>query len=62
MDFLRLAGLCVERNRSAAPHGGCSHLCSAVALFTLVGIAGEDDGDAPDLDAIVKADAGVANR
>jgi hypothetical protein len=28
------------------------------ALFTLVGIAGEDDLDAPDLDAIPKADAG----
>jgi hypothetical protein len=27
------------------------------ALFTLVGIAGEDDLDAPDLDAIAKADA-----
>src|SRR5215471_17451911 len=46
MDWLRLAGLCDQRHRGAASHG-----CYArrYALFTLVGIAGEDDLDAPDL-------------
>src|ERR1700693_4234171 len=31
------------------------------ALFTLVGIAGEDDLDAPDLDAVFKAETGGPN-
>ncbi len=47
-------------SETAAPHrmGAALTYARRYALFTLVGIAGEDDVDAPDLDAIVKADAG----
>ncbi len=47
MDCLGLAGLRHQRDGNAAPHGRGADLCPA--LFTLVGIAGEDDLDAPDL-------------
>ena len=45
---------------TAAPHrmGAALTYARRYALFTLVGIAGEDDLDAPDLEAIPKADAG----
>jgi hypothetical protein len=47
------------RNRGAAPRlGAALTYARRYALFTLVGIAGEDDVDAPDLDAIARADAG----
>jgi hypothetical protein len=47
-------------SETAAPHrmGAALTYARRYALFTLVGIAGEDDVDAPDLDAITKADAG----
>ena len=47
-------------SETAAPHrmGAALTYARRYALFTLVGIAGEDDLDAPDLDAIPKADAG----
>ena len=47
-------------SEAAAPHrmGAALTYARRYALFTLVGIAGEDDVDAPDLDAIAKADAG----
>jgi hypothetical protein len=35
-------------------------MASRYALFTLVGIAGEDDIDAPDLKALPPAPAGAA--
>jgi ERF superfamily len=45
---------------TATPHrmGAALTYARRYALFTLVGIAGEDDVDAPDLDVIAKADAG----
>jgi hypothetical protein len=47
-------------SETVAPHrmGAALTYARRYALFTLVGIAGEDDLDAPDLDAIPKADAG----
>jgi hypothetical protein len=47
-------------SETAAPHrmGAALTYARRYALFTLVGIAGEDDLDAPDLDAVPKADAG----
>jgi hypothetical protein len=47
-------------SETAAPHrmGAALTYARRYALFTLVGIAGEDDLDAPDLDAIPAADAG----
>jgi hypothetical protein len=47
-------------SETAAPHrmGTALTYARRYALFTLVGIAGEDDLDAPDLEAIPKADAG----
>src|SRR6201996_128862 len=46
-------------SETAAPHrmGAALTYARRYALFTLVGIAGEDDLDAPDLEAITKADA-----
>ena len=46
---------------TAAPHrmGAALTYARRYALFTLVGIAGEDDLDAPDLDAAPKAEADV---
>jgi hypothetical protein len=51
-------------SETAAPHrmGAALTYARRYALFTLVGIAGEDDLDAPDLDAIPKADAGEPSR
>jgi hypothetical protein len=47
-------------SETAAPHrmGAALTYARRYALFTLVGIAGEDDLDAPDLAAVPKADAG----
>src|SRR5579863_5847155 len=47
-------------SETATPHrmGAALTYARRYALFTFVGIAGEDDVDAPDLDAITKADAG----
>jgi ERF superfamily len=44
----------------ATPHrmGAALTYARRYALFTLVGIAGEDDVDAPDLDPVAKAEAG----
>ena len=39
----------VARLRRTASHGRGADLCPPLCLFTLVGIAGEDDLDAPDL-------------
>ena len=50
----------ISRDGGAAPDGSGAHLRRRYALFTLVGIAGEDDLDAPDLAEGAKADA--ANR
>ncbi len=51
-------------SETAAPHrmGAALTYARRYALFTLVGIAGEDDLDAPDLDAIPKPDADQSNR
>jgi hypothetical protein len=51
-------------SETAAPHrlGAALTYARRHALFTLVGIAGEDDVDAPDLDAVAKADAGGPSR
>jgi hypothetical protein len=48
---------------TAAPHrmGAALTYARRYALFTLVGIAGEDDLDAPDLEAAPKADAYLSN-
>src|ERR1700694_846096 len=50
-------------SETAAPHrmGAALTYARRYALFTLVGIAGEDDLDAPDLEAIPKADANPTN-
>jgi hypothetical protein len=48
---------------TSAPHrmGAALTYARRYALFTLVGIAGEDDLDAPDMESVAKADAGPAN-
>jgi hypothetical protein len=48
---------------TSAPHrmGAALIYARRYALFTLVGIAGEDDLDAPDLEAAAKADANSPN-
>jgi len=51
MDRLGLADLRHKRDCNAPPDGSGADPCSALCLFTLVGIAGEDDIDAPDLKA-----------
>jgi len=50
-------------SETAAPHrmGAALTYARRYALFTLVGIAGEDDLDAPDLSAIPQADADQPN-
>ena len=50
-------------SETAAPHrmGAALTYARRYALFTLVGIAGEDDLDAPDLDAVFKAETGGLN-
>ena len=62
MDLVGLAGLSGQRNRSTASMGAALTYARRYALFTLVGIAGEDDLDAPDLEAIAKADADQPSR
>ena len=51
MDFVGLAGLRRQRDRGAASDGRGADLCPALCPVHLVGIAGEDDLDAPDLKA-----------
>jgi hypothetical protein len=51
MGFVGMASVPGQRYRFGAAHGSRADLCAAVALFTLVGIAGEDELDAPDLGA-----------
>jgi len=50
-------------SETAAPHrmGAALTYARRYALFTLVGIAGEDDLDAPDLDAVFKAETAGLN-
>jgi hypothetical protein len=50
-----LAGLPDRRFGEPAPDGSRADLCRRYALFTLVGIAGEDDLDAPDLNGYQKS-------
>jgi hypothetical protein len=52
MDFVGLAGLSCQRNGSATADGAALTYARRYALFTLVGIAGEDDLDAPDLEHV----------
>src|SRR5947207_2471216 len=49
MGVFGLANLPGQRNGGTASVRCRPHLCSPYALFTLVGIAGEDDLEAPDL-------------
>src|SRR5215469_9056361 len=49
MDRLGLAGLCDQRYCSPPSNGAALTYARRYALFALVGIAGEDDLDAPDL-------------
>jgi hypothetical protein len=49
MNRVGLAGVRPVRNGNAAPDGRCAPYARRYALFTLVGIAGEEDLDAPDL-------------
>src|SRR5262249_47927919 len=49
MDRLGLAGLSIAEMASPQRRGAASTYARRYALFTLVGIAGEDDIDAPDL-------------
>jgi hypothetical protein len=49
MDFVGLAALPDQRDGRAAPDGRGLTYARRYALFALVGIAGEDDLDAPDL-------------
>ena len=49
MDRLGLAGLPRRRNGNPQRMGAALTYARRYALFTLVGIAGEDDLDAPDL-------------
>ena len=47
-----MAGVPGDRDASPAANGSALTYARRYALFTLVGIAGEDDLDAPDLDAV----------
>jgi hypothetical protein len=53
MDFIRMAGMPDHRSRFSAADGALTYAWR-YALFTLVGIAGEDDLDAPDLNATAR--------
>ena len=54
MGVVRLAGLPgSETARLIGSGAALTYARSATHLFTLVGIAGEDDLDAPDLSAVV---------
>ena len=59
---IRLAGLPDQRNRCATPDGAALTYARRYALFTLVGIAGEDDIDAPDLNAPSAPQSGPKKR
>jgi hypothetical protein len=54
MDLVGMAGLHNCRYRLGAVHGAALTYARRYALFTLVGIAGEDDLDAPDVDSVPK--------
>jgi hypothetical protein len=54
MAAVGMAGPCNPRDGDPASHGGGADHARHYALFTLVGIAGEDDLDAPDLGAGAK--------
>ena len=58
MDRLGLAGLCYQRNRDPPSDGRGADHARRYALFTLVGIAGEDDLDAPNLAAPTQSTSG----
>ena len=51
MDLVGLARLPAQRHRRPTPDGAALTYARRYALFALVGIAGEDDLDAPDLAA-----------
>ena len=53
MDVLGVAGMPGHRDRGAHRMGAALTYARRYALFTLVGIAGEDDLDAPDLPTLV---------
>jgi hypothetical protein len=55
MGVVRLAGLPGQRDRCPHKMGAALTYARRYALFTLVGIAGEDDLDAPDLPVIKEA-------
>jgi hypothetical protein len=48
MDFVTLAGVPIIGDLCPLPDGGALTYACRYALFTLVGIAGEDDLDAPE--------------
>jgi hypothetical protein len=60
MDFVGLAGLRCPRDRP--PHGAALSYARRYALFALVGIAGEDDLDAPDVEPIASPAAGAPGQ
>jgi hypothetical protein len=51
IQAVRIVDMSGSRDRDPAPDGSGPDLCLPLCLFTLVGIAGEDDIDAPDLKA-----------
>src|SRR5437763_1146803 len=57
MDRIGLAGLPIGGYRKPAANGAALTYARRYALFTLVGIAGEDDLDAPDLNGGQQAQA-----
>ena len=60
MAVVGMAGLRDQRDGGAAPMGAALTYARRYALFTLVGIAGEDDLDAPDLNWKVRRAANAA--
>jgi hypothetical protein len=61
MALLGLAGLSDQRNDHPASDGSRPHYARRYAPFTLVGIAGEDDLDAPDLNGALPHPASFAS-
>ena len=61
VDLVRLAGLPGRRYRLPAAHGSGPTYARRYSLFTLVGIAGEDDLDAPDHPLPAQQPAGGAD-
>ena len=57
MDLLGLAGLPDQRDRAPHRMGAALTYARRYALFALVGIAGEDDLDAPDLSVARQSEA-----